>query len=759
MGDRSAAHRLRIRLRAPRPQHAVDEPADAAAGEGLQPAGGLGLARGEDSERGRGRGRAERRRLRAVLGGGAGPAQLVRRGRGAGRPRDVRQQPPPAPLPQLVGEQRADLVHERRGERRVALLVGRAEGEEQDLLGPRDRRVQQVPLAREHVLVARQHEPAGTGEARARGVVEERLGDRVPRERALLEAADEDGAEAAGTDLERVGHQHRARRAGPAHRHVGERGEDVGRRADERRVGCRQAAQLGGGGAQARRRRGRRRPRPGRARLPPAGAERSRSSPPPRRSHPGTRPLRPRPRPRACRAPRGAPRTHRVPRRARPRAGRPAGLRRVVRRPLPARPVDRGRRARLVEPGERGARLGRGLELGSADADLEPVGGAGIREPAWGAQPGQQVGGGAARKRRAGRGEDSGAESRPGERDAAVEADRHAVVLEHLRRHLGLGGAAAHEHRDVVGQHAGAGQLQHLGGDELGLGALAARLEQPDRPVGRDAAGAGLEQAALEVVERRAGGGGVVLGAVGQQFVAVGERFEQLDGRRPAGERRPPGLVGERDAHLGVAGQRLDGVALQGRQVVEAVEEHRPTAPGGRPLAQSIERRPRQALAVDHPQALQLPVIGRVQRGELLRMGGGLAGGDPVAHRAREPRRAHERAAELGEQRARCRREAGRRCRALQRPEARACHGGAHHALARDPAEHLRTHRGRLGDHPDQPRERRDVRAEHHPLGRELAPVVVGVRGRRDDEHGLARQRPRGSARARRPPWRRWPVR
>ena len=431
-----------------------------------------------------------------------------------------------------------------------------------------------------------------------------------------------------------------------------------------------------------------------------------------------------------------------MPRRARPRADRLGGGFDewfVGRRRRDQSIFDRERW--LVELGEHCACLGRGLELGPADADLEPVGGGGIGEPAWGAQPGQQIGGGAARKRRARSGEDSGAESRPAERDAAIEADRHAVVLEHLRRDLRLAGAAAHEHRDVVGQHAGAGQLQHRGGDELGLGALAARLEQPDRPVGRDAAGAGLEQAALEVVERCAGGGRVVLGAVGQQFVAVGERFEQLDRRRPAGERRPPGLVGERNAHLGVAGQRLDGVVLQGRQVVEAVEEHRPTAPGGRPLAQSIERCPRQALAVDDPQALQPPVIGRVQRRELLRVGGCLAGGDPVARRAREPRRAHERAAELGEQRARCRREAGRRRRPRKRLETRAGHGGAHHALARDPAEHLRTHPGRLGDHPDQPRERRDVRAQHHALGRELAPVVVGIRGRRDDQHGLAWQR------------------
>ena len=177
------------------------------------------------------------------------------------------------------------------------------------------------------------------------------------------------------------------------------------------------------------------------------------------------------------------------------------------------------------------------------------------------------------------------------ERDAAVEADRHAVALEHLAEDLGLAGAAAHEHGDVVGQHAGARQLEHLGGHQLGLGPLAAGLQQPHRAVGPDPAGARLEQPALEMVQRGAGGRRVVLGAVLQQLVALGQRLEQLDRRRAPRERRPARLVGERDADVGVPGERLDGVALERRQIVEPVQEHRPAAPGRRPLAQRVERR------------------------------------------------------------------------------------------------------------------------------------------------------------------------
>ena len=129
--------------------------------------------------------------------------------------------------------------------------------------------------------------------------------------------------------------------------------------------------------------------------------------------------------------------------------------------------------------------------------------------------------------------------------------------------------------------------------------------------------------------------GRVVLGAVVQQLVALGQRLEELDRRRPARERRPPGLVGERDADVGVPGQRLDRVALERRQIVEAVEEHRPAAPGRGALAQGVERRARQPLEVDRLEALEPAVVGGVQGRELERVGRSLAARLPVADRAR----------------------------------------------------------------------------------------------------------------------------
>ncbi len=231
----------------------------------------------------------------------------------------------------------------------------------------------------------------------------------------------------------------------------------------------------------------------------------------------------------------------------------------------------------------------------------------------------------------------------------------------------------------------------------------------------------------------------VVLGAVVQQLVALGQRLEQLDGRRPPGERGAAGLVGERHADVGVAGERLDRVALERRQVVEPVEEHRPAAPRGRALAQRVERRPREPLGVDRAEPLEPPVVGGVERGELAGVG-----------RRRRPSRARARAnragldqrpAELGEQRSRGAGEAGRRGRAGQHVEPRVRDRRAHDALARDRAEHARAHAGGLGDPAHEPRERRDLGAEHDPLGRQLALVVLDVGRRRHDEHRLARQR------------------
>ena len=442
VGDRTTAHRLGIRVRGTRPQHALDQPLHAAARERLQAAGGLGVARGERCEHRLGHGRAERRRVALLLGRGAGAPQLVRRGRLTRRPRHLGQQPAAAPLPQLGGEQRPHVVDERRRLHRVAFLVGRAERQEQDLLRPRDRRVEQVALAREHVLAAFEHEPARLREADPRRIVEERLRLGVQREHALLQPAHEHRTEPPRPDRQRVRHQHRALHRPLAHGHPGERFEQLVGRPGERGIVGRQLAQILGGGAQ-RRGRAARRTRP-RARAPPrrAGAARSRWRRPPRRA-----------------------------RRETPPAPRPPPWR--VRRALP----------RLR--GSDAARLAGSRDLVAAHMSVECVGEVRVGEPAGRAQPRQQVRGSASRQRRTRRRHHARAQTRVAQLRPAVEADRHAVRLEHLREHLGGRDAAAHEHRDVLRQHPVAHQLEHLGGDELGLGALAARLQQPHRAVRR----------------------------------------------------------------------------------------------------------------------------------------------------------------------------------------------------------------------------------------------------------------------------------
>ena len=368
---------------------------------------------------------------------------------------------------------------------------------------------------------------------------------------------------------------------------------------------------------------------------------------------------------------------------------------------------------------------------------LERVGGVRVGQAAGRPQPGQHVGGGAAGQRGARGGEHAGAEPGAAERDPALEAHRHAVALEHLAEHAGLGRPAAHEHGDVLGQDARAGQLEDLGGHELRLGALAARLQQPHRAVRRPAAGGRLEQAALEVVQGVAGVGRVVLGAVLEQLVALGQRLEQLDGGGPVGERRAARLVGERHAHVGVAGERLDGVPLERRQVVEPVQEDRAGAPGGGALAQGVERRPRQALAVDGAEALEAAVVGGEHGGELARVGGRLG---PVAQRLREARGADERAAELREQRPGGGGEAGSAGRAGQHLEPGVGDRRADHPLARDRPQDAGAGSGRLRDRAHEPVEGQDLGAEHDALGGQLALVVLDVGRRGNDEHRVARE-------------------
>ena len=139
------------------------------------------------------------------------------------------------------------------------------------------------------------------------------------------------------------------------------------------------------------------------------------------------------------------------------------------------------------------------------------------------------------------------------------------VAREHLREQRVGARVAAQQHRDLGRLDPLAHQLEHRGADQLGLGTLAARLEQPDRAVRRPprrrrARTASARGDAAPAARRR-----VVLGPLGQVDDLGGERAQLLDRRRAAGERDPARLVGQRHAHVGsgVADERLDGVALR----------------------------------------------------------------------------------------------------------------------------------------------------------------------------------------------------
>ena len=356
------------------------------------------------------------------------------------------------------------------------------------------------------------------------------------------------------------------------------------RLAQQRRVGGGERAQLGGRGAEV-----------GgdarvgevlgaRGRRPGGGAARSRSS---------------RPRPRARRA---APRALRR-RPPRARRARSSGA-------PPSRSSQTPRAVRAVADSPRRTRAS------SASAAAGSGSRPGVRSH------GQQVGRRAAGQRRARARQHAGAEPRAPERHAAVVGDRDAVAGEHLGEQRGRARVAAQQHRDVRRLDPLAHELQHRGADELGLGALAARLEQPHRAVRRPAVGRRLEQRALEVVQR-----GPRAPARSAPSAPAGGRPRRRAGAAPRPSprgrrtRRAPARTGARRRRRRPrdAAERLDRVALGRREVVEAVEEHGPPAPRGRVGAQRVERRPGVALLVRAPEPLQPPPVGRVERRELVR--------------------------------------------------------------------------------------------------------------------------------------------
>ncbi len=404
-------------------------------------------------------------------------------------------------------------------------------------------------------------------------------------------------------------------------------------------------------------------------------------------------------------------------------------------------PVERG-----LQPAARlrpGPRPRRGAHSMPADLSFELVHLLGVLDQPRRAQVIEQVIGSWplwVEQRAAGQREQRPPDGGAGQRGPPLERDGDPVAAKHPldQRPAALGGAV--DDRDLLAGEAGAEQLEHLGGDQLGLGQLAAGLQQRDRLARIDPLRSGLEQAPLEVVQHRARTRRVMLAERRQLDHPLGERAKLLDGFGPHRQGRTPGLVGERDRDLGPhhPSQRLDRVAFQPVQVIEAVEEHRLGPPPARGGAQGVERAPGEKLGVDPGELLQprgvhpvdLPHVPRISVSSPVLPG-------PAPHGGREPIGGDQRALELGDQLACGGRKSGRARRLAQDVEARAVQGLLEHPLALQRGESPARIAGPGGDLARQPGEGED-RAEHRPTGGQLTAVVSRVGRSRDDQDRAA---------------------
>jgi hypothetical protein len=131
-------------------------------------------------------------------------------------------------------------------------------------------------------------------------------------------------------------------------------------------------------------------------------------------------------------------------------------------------------------------------------------------------------------------------------RQPAVHGVRDAIRAEHLLEQRGVAARLAEHHSHVARLDAVAQQLEHARGGQLHLGALASRRVERDRR-----AGLGrrrrlvLEQEPLEVVERGARLGRVVIVERGQLELLGAEREQLLVHPGDRLERRTSALEGK----------------------------------------------------------------------------------------------------------------------------------------------------------------------------------------------------------------------
>ena len=135
----------------------------------------------------------------------------------------------------------------------------------------------------------------------------------------------------------------------------------------------------------------------------------------------------------------------------------------------------------------------------------------------------------------------------------------------------------AYHHRDVARVRAVREEARHLCPDRLGLAALARALQQADAIVQRHPVRGRLKQGGVQVTEGRVGG--VPFGGL-EPVLDLAALVDKLADQRGPGRQRAPVGVVERHRHVAALGELGDQLALGQRQVVEAVEEDGPRAPG-----------------------------------------------------------------------------------------------------------------------------------------------------------------------------------
>ena len=203
-----------------------------------------------------------------------------------------------------------------------------------------------------------------------------------------------------------------------------------------------------------------------------------------------------------------------------------------------------------------------------------------------------------------------------------IGRERDPVPGEHPLDHRRRAGQGAVDDDDLVRRDAAPKLLDHLGGDELGLRTIPGRLEQADAVARIDALRRRLEQEPLEEVERGARHRLVVLVERRQLADSVRERAKLLDDLGARAERGPAGLVGERDGHVDAddPAQRLDRVALDRGQVVEAVHEHRLRAPQPGSPRRASSARHAYSSASTRPDPVELAAVAVVDARDVLRI-------------------------------------------------------------------------------------------------------------------------------------------